>query len=176
MALTGRKPLPAELIENGAHAQGSHKKSNEEIQMRIEAEQKLRAPAVLRCPKDLSPAARKEWRRVIKLYKKLETDILNDLDLMALTIYCEAVAVYKKAHETWVKYLQVVAANPEAQRVLDKCIALMEKQSKTISSFSEQLCLTPVGRARMGMNAVRTNEKSDIDKILEYGEDEDDEE
>lgn len=162
MGVSGKRPIPASLINNS-----TYKKSQSDLDARIETEQALKTNAKLTCPKYLSEAAKKEWRRVIRLYKGLEVDILCDLDISALVIYCEAWAVYKKAQETWAKYTQVVAANPEAQRILDKCFALMEKQSKIINSISEQLCLTPVGRARMGiMNNRNAKDTSAIEDLM----------
>ena len=162
MGITGRKPTPASMIDHK-----DFKKSIKEIEVRKEAEEKLKTGAELRCPSYVSKEAKKEWKRVMKLYRAMEVDILSDLDTMSLVMYCEATAVYKKAQETWAKYQQVVAANPEAQRVLDKCFLTMEKQTKIISSLSEQLCLTPVGRARMGMIATKSEEPSKLDILLE---------
>lgn len=162
MASVGRKPTPAALIDPA-----EHKKSYDEIEARKEVEAVLQTKSELRCPTYVSKPAKKEWRRIMKLYRGMEAEILNDLDVMALVMYCEATAVYKKAQETWVKYQQVVTVNPEAQRVLDKCFQTMERQTKIISGLSEQLCLTPVGRARMGMNAAKRLEPSALDLLLE---------
>lgn len=160
--MTGRKPIPAALIDPV-----DHKKSYDEIQARRDVEAALQTKATLRCPTYISQEAKKEWRRIMKLYKEMDAEILNDLDTMALVMYCEATAVYKKAQETWVRYQQVVAANPEAQRILDKCFQTMERQTKIINNLAEQLCLTPVGRARMGMQATSKKEPSKLDLLLD---------
>lgn len=146
--MTGRKPIPASLINAK-----DHKKSKQAIETRQAAEAQLQTTAILRCPSYLTKEAKKEWRRVMKLYRQMEADILSDLDQAALVIYCEAWSIYIKAQETWARYNQVVAGNKDGQNILDKCLFVMEKQQKQISSMSEQLCLTPVGRARMGTAA-----------------------
>jgi len=151
MATSGRKPTPAELIDPT-----QQKKSNDEIIRRREIEKTLRPKSNLTCPNYISDAAKKEWRRIMKLYRSMDADILTDLDVMALIMYCEGTAIYKKAHETWVKYNMVVSANPESQRVLDKCFSTMKEQGKIINDLAEQLCLTPVGRARMGIAVAKT--------------------
>lgn len=158
--MKGRKPVPAILLDPA-----EHKKSKDTIERRQEAEKELQTSAVLRCPTYLTKEAKREWKRVIKLYREMQVDILSDLDKSTLVIYCEAWSVYKKAQETWSKYNQVVAGNPEAQRVLDRCLNVMEKQQRQISSLAEQLCLTPVGRARMG-TAKAKNEPSEIEKFF----------
>lgn len=158
--MTGRKPIPASLIDPA-----EHKKSKEEIKARATIEAGLKTTSLLKCPGYMSGDAKKEWRRVMKLYKQMDADILCDLDRMALVAYCEAVAMYNKAQETWVKYGAIIAANPDAQRILDKCRLVMKEQTKIITSLSEQLCLTPVGRARMGMMTGK-KEPSELDKFL----------
>jgi P27 family predicted phage terminase small subunit len=161
MGTTGRKPTPASLIDHQVF-----KKSAKVIEARKEVESKLTSTALLKCPSYISSEAKKEWKRIMKLYRKMEADILSDLDIMALVMYCEATAIYKEAQSVWAKYGKVVASNPEAQRVLDKTFITMEKQTKIVSSLSEQLCLTPVGRARMGMNAVNQKEPNKLEQLL----------
>lgn len=159
----GRKPTAASLVDKK-----DFKKSGDEIQQRVVIESALvDTDAKLKCPKELSPAAKKEWKRIIKLYQKLESRILCDLDITALAMYCEAVAVYQKAQETWTKYGFVVSSNSQAQNMMDKCLKIMNEQTRIISSLSEQLCLTPVGRARMGlMKQKEDTEDEELDELL----------
>lgn len=164
--MTGRKPIPAELINAS-----DHKKSSDEIDARQQAEKRLKTKSTLVCPKHLSIEAKKEWHRLMRLYKEMHADILCALDIQPLLMYCEACAIYKKAQETWTKYTVVISANEEAQRILDKSLSVMSRQSNIIRGLSEQLCLTPVGRARMGMNAAK---KENQPNALESLFDEDD--
>lgn len=160
--MTGRKPIPAELIDAL-----NHKKSKDDIEVRQEVERALKTNSELKCPRHLSQEAKKEWRRLLKLYKSMKVDLFCDLDIQAITMYCEASAIYKKAQETWVKYTTVVSTNSEAQRVLDKCLSTMDKQAKLISRLAEQLCITPVGRARIGMIARKEEQPSELEGFFE---------
>jgi len=162
--MQGRKPKNADFIDTA-----NHKKSKESIEARREAEQALKTSDLLLPPEYLSPLAKQEWERLLNLYRGMEADILSDLDIGALTIYCEAFAIYMKAHEVWVKFQQVVNTNPDAQKIIDKSFAIMEKQSNVMYKFSEQLCLTPIGRARMGM--AKKAEPSLLEKLM-FDEDE----
>lgn len=117
----------------------------------------------LSCPSYLSNIAKKEWRRVMKLYRLMDANILSDLDVTALVMYCEAWAVYKTAQEQWTKLQVVATTNPASQRVIDTCIDTMNKQAQVVSKLSEQLCLTPVGRARMGINPARNKQDALLD-------------
>lgn len=155
----GRKPIPASMTDNK-----KQKKSNKKLQSRKDYEKSLKTTSALRVPKHLSEEAKKEWRRLMKLYRRMDADILSDLDKNALSIYCEAYAIWKRAHDVWVKHQQVVSTNEDAQKIIDKTFKTMEKQSDIMRKFSEQLCLTPVGRARMGINQKK--EKSTLEKMM----------
>lgn len=111
--------------------------------------------AKLTCPGYLTDLAKKEWRRTLKLYKSMDADILCDLDVAALVMYCEAWSIYKTAQDQWTKLGTTASTNPAAQALIDKTLEVMNKQTAVISKLAEQLCLTPVGRARMGMNPTR---------------------
>lgn len=160
--LGGRKPIPAALIDPQ-----EHKKSYDEIQQRIEVESSLKTSSKLTCPKYLSDVAKKEWKRVIKLYRSLDTDILCDLDISSLVIYCEAWAEYRQAQDERNKITQDGDKSVESQKVIDRCVNRMASQTKIINSISEQLCLTPVGRARMGMMSKKTNHPSPLVQLIE---------
>lgn len=161
--MQGRKPTPASLIDPAAS-----KRSKEEVKKREEVEASLKTKATLKCPQHLSKQAKVEWRRIMRLYKGMDADILTDLDMQPLTMYCEAIAIYKKAQETWVKYQAVVSSKKEAQQILNACFNQMEKQTKITSKLAEQLCLTPVGRARMGIySAKNNNEPSILEKLFD---------
>lgn len=167
----GRKPTPAALIDPV-----DHKKSASEIAERQRAEDMLQTNAALRCPRKLSPLAKKEWRRIMKLYRRMSAQILNDLDRQSLIMYCEAVAAYEVARQLCARE-QENADDPDVLKVIEKCLAVMDKQAVIISRLSEQLCLTPVGRARMGMAAVMLpKEPNALEKFLTADDDEDDDE
>ena len=159
--MQGRKPTPSKLIKAS-----DFKKSEDEILERQEVEQSLLTTAKLRCPARLSKEAKKEWKRLMDLYKLMDARILCDLDIQLISMFCEATAIYKKAQETWVKYESVIATNPEAQRILDKCLSVMNQQSSNIRGLSEQLCLSPVGRARMGLNAIKKEKKDELSQLF----------
>lgn len=156
----GAKPTVAGLIDNS-----KHKKSEAEIKRRKDNESTLKVSAALRCPKQLTPAAKKEWRRIMNLYRKMEAHILSDLDRNALIAYCESYSIYSKAQESWAKLNEVVSTNAAVQKVLDKVIYTMEQQSKIMFKFSEQLCLTPIGRAKMGLHMPQ--KKSKLQEMME---------
>lgn len=100
----------------------------------------------------------------MRLYRMMDANILSDLDITALVMYCEAWSVYKTAQEQWVKLNTVATTNPASQKVIDTLIDTMNKQAQVVSRLSEQLCLTPVGRARMGINPAKDKK----DPLIEF--------
>lgn len=146
-----------------------------EKEPREQARVALQTSRTLKCPNYLTDLAKKEWRRTMRLYNQMDASILCDLDVAALVMYCEAWAIYRTAQDQWAKLQVVASTNPSAQALIDKTIDTMNKQTAVISKLAEQLCLTPVGRARMGMNPTQ---RKAGDKLLELlnddGDDEDD--
>lgn len=150
--MTGRKPTPIS-VANNLH------RSNDEKEERLDNEPKG-CSSELKPPTSLSKMARKEWNRLIKLYKELDTPILNDLDLGLLVAYCEARAIYTAAEEQ-------LKLNSDLVVFTDKGIAenpyikIMERQGQLISKYGEQLALSPVGRARFGMAKTKKEVEED---------------
>jgi P27 family predicted phage terminase small subunit len=113
----------------------------------------------LKCPNHLCEDAKKEWRRIVKLYGEFKTPILCDLDCNALEVYCNAVVTYRKAKqkviETSEVYMRKGDPTPRKnpwQRVADEAAEQMKK-------YSEQLLLTPVSRARFGLAMAKKDEE-----------------
>ncbi len=125
--------------------------TRKELGRREYVEKQLETKATLRVPSDLSPVAKKEWRRLIGLYREMEMEILSDLDRNALATYCEAYSIYHMAQQEWVEIKKVTSDSEVEQVRINKIFRTMEKQSIIMARYAEQLCLTPVGRAKMGV-------------------------
>ena len=72
----------------------TNKTSKAKIQSRLDAEPKVDSKRLIP-PKWLDDTAKKEFKRLVKLYK--EADIFNDLDLTNLGIYCQYYSQYLNA-------------------------------------------------------------------------------
>lgn len=156
----GRKP----------YAPGVSRKhvSKADKQYREDVAENLKTSAQLSCPRTLSAAAKAKWRSLMRLYRQMPSQILNDLDKDALSQYCEAYAVWAAAQHTWAVDLKgenVCTTNQATQAFIDKTIATMDRESAIMARLAEQLCLTPVGRARMGMNPAAPKKPT---KLLDF--------
>lgn len=150
---TGRKPIPIALIDNS-----KCRLTKEEIEARRDGEVGG-CEAKLKPPKNLSPEALTEWKRVVKLYRQLDTNILNDLDTVLLAAYCESVAIYQKAQTEYQK--AGLLLQKDGKVVENPYLIIMRREGQDIAKYAEQLCLSPVGRARMGVLAAKKEQDED---------------
>lgn len=156
----GRKPQPAAAKENEtAHL------TKAELKARADNEPKG-CPAELKPPKTLSKSAKNEWKRIVKLYRQLDAEVINDLDLNTLSAYCESVAIYQAAQAAYPEE-PLVDFDKDGKPIENPYLAIMRKEGVNIAKYAEQLCLSPVGRARMGVLAAKKNEKSDMAQWME---------
>lgn len=159
--MAGRNARPIALVDYDNH------RTKKEIEAR-EAGEPKGCTANLTVPKHLSNDAKKEWRRVVKLYRQLDQEVLNDLDVGILACYCESVALYNAASVRMQN--EPLTVLTDKGEVVNPLLKIMDKQSANIKAYGEQLCLTPVGRARMGIaNAKKEVESDPLEQLLRTG-------
>ena len=164
MASGGRRPGSGKKPALGTELH----RSNKEKEIRTETFKALTTTNKLSCPGWLGDSAKKEWRQIMRLYKQMDTKILCDLDVVPLAMYCEAYAIYRSAQFQWVSTIQetTLSTNPEAQNKINECLRTMKEQTLLVNKLADQLCLSPVGRARMGVNLANTKTKNKLLDIL----------
>lgn len=162
----------------------SHRKK-ETFETRVHLENSMTVEKNLSCPKYLDNVAKKEWQRMIYLFEQMESDLLCDLDLSALAMYCQATSIYQSLLNEYKKLNKLNLDDIDFEE-LKKCIKIktlklvketnddpttqflwlvwnnindrkkelqkqMNEQIKVVTELSKQLCLTPIGRAKMGL-------------------------
>ena len=159
----GRKPIPVHVIDNSK----THY-TQDDLETRRENEPKGCSDE-LKPPKELSKEAKKEWKRLVKLYRQLDMAILNDLDLGLLAAYCESRAVFIEAQKMW-QTGELYYTDKKGERRENPWIKIMDREGLNIAKYGEQLALTPVGRARMGTAAAKKEVEADpMSALLERG-------
>lgn len=148
--MQGRKPHPFQLID------GNNKLSKAEMAARKRNQPNIQS-ATLRCPPGLGDEAKKEWRRIVKLYKELDEGLINDLDITTLAVYCEAVATYQKAMEKIHKTTEVYMTDQGAK--INPWLVVANNASVQIKKFGELLLLAPVSRARAGLAKTKAEQQ-----------------
>ncbi len=150
----GRKPHPYSMM--------AENNDQNHLTKRDLRERKKNEPTIesrfLKCPAHLSPEAKKEWRRIVKLYDELNVPILTDLDTNALEVYCESFTTYKKAIAR-VRETSEVYVNKSDQNKPKKnpWLTVANEAALQMKKYGDVLLLDPVSRARAGM--VKKNPK-----------------
>ncbi len=151
----GRKPQLSVVIDN---EKGRRTKA---VMDARKAGEVTGASSKLTPPRELSKAAKKEWRRVVKLYRQLDAEVINDLDVNLLAAYCENVAVFKEAEVNYQAEPLAKWSAADQKWVESPYLKIMDGAAKNIMKAAEQLCLSPVGRARMGVLAAKKQAAAD---------------
>lgn len=175
--MKGRKP------KENVKTEKSHNYTKAELELRKKASALHKSvPDGLSCPKILKdPKAQAEWKRLMPLYRKLGIDVLNDLDVKTLMAYCNSVAIYERAMDQFAKEGYAVTVEKYDKQgninmVKNPTIKIMDEQGILIARYAEILCLSPVGRVRMGKvppSKTKEGPKGSFDDL--YNDDEDDE-
>lgn len=169
----GRKAIPPALKDNATYKDvGAIRRQEEEYP--------ITESAKLVPPKDLTPGAKKEWRRIVKLYRTLNMDILNDLDTATLASYCIEVDIRDRLYSEWVNVQksdvlsedttsrsratmtasgQVTEKSAGASKriIVNPILREINRHNQTIRVLAEQLALTPAGRAAYAVRREKAN-------------------
>lgn len=177
----GRKAIPPAVKDNATY------KDKGAIERQAEL-YPTGANAKLTPPKWLSEGAKKEWRRIVKLYRELDVPILNDLDKTALTAYVMEKEIVDKLYAEWKKQeygvlrkdasetstVEMTANNTPIKKkassaqkqVVNPLLREIGRHSSILRGLAEQLALTPTGRAAIAVRNEKQR-KSDAEKFME---------
>ncbi len=103
-------------------------------------------PAIPDCPPELSPAARKEWDRLVGELASLK--VLTNLDRAALAAYCGAYALWAEATEAVQKYGAMVKS-PSGYPIQSPYVAIANRQAEIMMRIAGEFGFTPASRGRI---------------------------
>jgi P27 family predicted phage terminase small subunit len=106
--------------------------------------------ATAKCPRSLSPEARKHWRRLTKFLVPL--GLCSSADQDNLAILSTALARWVKAQEQIARSGEVVAVRGKPQ--VNPWIAIARDCEATISRIGGEFGLSPVARCRLYASAA----------------------
>lgn len=98
-----------------------------------EAQHEAKAPP---CPRWLTPEARREWKRVVKVMEEAKT--VTVLDLGILACYCESVGMLERATKA-----------QEGAEDADKAEGRVKRAADCVRQYAMQLGFTPASRGRV---------------------------
>lgn len=169
----GRKAIPPELKNKSTYKDSG-------VIERQKQEFPIIDSAKLTPPAWLTEGAKKEWRRVVKLYKSLKIAILNDLDKQTLASYCIEVDIRNRLYEEWTNLqngkvltedetkkshatmtgsgqVKEKSAGNSKRMIANPILREISRHNATIRVLAEQLALTPAGRAAYAVRQEKAN-------------------
>jgi P27 family predicted phage terminase small subunit len=161
--MRGRKPYPFQIMES---TNDKNRLTKDELSKREKYEPKVKSN-YLTCPLHLSEDAKKEWRRIVKLYGEIKEPILTDLDCNALEIYCESLMTYRKAMQKVRETSEVYTSKSDQNKPRkNPWLTVANEAAVQIKKYGEILLLDPVSRARVGIAKAKDEELSPMAKFL----------
>ncbi len=159
-----RKAIPKELLDD---------KTVSKVGRTKVAQQQAATPVLegsaLECPSDMSAGAKKEWKRIIDLYRTCNINVLNDLDKATLKSYCVAVdqrdLLYKKWQKEGCELMVLQPTKNGIKTVPNPILRELDRYANTIRILAEELALTPVSRAAYGVRSAKA-QKSAIEDFM----------
>jgi len=103
-------------------------------------------PQIPPCPSELSPAAQREWHRLVTELGALR--LLTNLDRAALAAYCGAYALWAEAQEAIQKYGTMVKS-PSGFPMQSPYIAVANRQAEIMMRIASEFGFTPASRSRI---------------------------
>jgi P27 family predicted phage terminase small subunit len=157
--MKGRKPYPFQVMES---TNDKNHLTKAQLDGRRNNEPQINS-SLLRCPGYMSDDAKKEWRRIVRLYRGLDQPIISDLDVNALEVYCEAVATYRKAMQKVRETSEVYVSKGDNKPRKNPWLIVANEASQQIKKYGEVLLLDPVSRARVGLSKAKAEEDPNAD-------------
>jgi P27 family predicted phage terminase small subunit len=160
--MAGRKAKPLELIL----LQGNSHITKKEIAQRKEREINPKKDKI-KCPSWLDPVAKKEWRRISLELQEL--NLLTNIDINALAIYCDAFSKYMKATEEINKFGLVIKHTNKSGAtniVTNPYVQIANKYADLINKYCVEFGLTPSARAKISIPKKEEKEKTPAEEMF----------
>lgn len=148
--MRGRKPKPTRLKVITGNP-GKHPLNTDEPIPEFE---------VPECPAELSPAARREWDRLVGDLARLR--LITSLDRAALAAYCGAYAMWAEATEAIQKYGAMVKS-PSGYPMQSPYISIANRQAEIMMRIASEFGFTPASRGRISTPAPDERTLFDFD-------------
>ena len=104
------------------------------------------------CPKELSPAAKREWKRLVGELASL--NMLTNLDRGALATYCQAYAMWTEAIQNVQKFGTMVKS-PTGYPVQSPYVSIANRQAEIMMRIASEFGFTPASRGRISVPPER---------------------
>ena len=114
--------------------------------------------ATPRCPDHLDERARKEWRRLVPVLRRMR--VLTEADQMALANLCQTYSTMVKAQQKLTE-LGILYKSPSGYVMQSPLLGVVNQCIETITKLSREFGLTPAARSRI----IAQSDPDDIDEL-----------
>ena len=111
-----------------------------------------------RCPDHLDERARKEWRRLVPVLRRMR--VLTEADGMALANLCQTYSTMVKAQEKLTE-LGILYKAPSGYVMQSPLLGVVNQCIETITKLSREFGLTPAARSRI----IAQSNPDEIDEL-----------
>lgn len=109
-------------------------------------------PVIPDCPPELSPAAQREWARLVGELSSL--NMITKLDRAALAAYCGAYAMWAEATLAIQKHGTLVKS-PTGYPLQSPYISIVNRQAEIMMRLASEFGFTPASRSRITVSVER---------------------
>jgi P27 family predicted phage terminase small subunit len=120
-------------------------------------------PVAPKCPDYLDDAARKEWRRLVPVLKRMR--VLTEADGIALGNLCQTYSTLIQAQEKLTKQ-GILYKAPSGYIMQSPLLSVVNQCVDTISKLSREFGLTPAARSRIFVNPPADDGETELWRIL----------
>lgn len=158
----GRPPKPTFAINNSI----SHR-TKKQLETRAKNEPKIEPTYKFVVPRYLTAAAKEEWYKLINMHKRLDRPIWTAFDVPAIARYCEHLVMWRKLQTEWKIRQDVMIINAKGDVCISPIIGQINSMNKVLLAEEDKLCISVIGRARIGTAAYKAGEKNNDDDLLD---------
>ncbi|MBE5936038.1 MAG: phage terminase small subunit P27 family [Lachnospiraceae bacterium] len=119
------------------------------------------------CPKWLDDMAKKEWRRLAKLFVA-ENKEFTDKDLKALEAYCTNYAKWKRCEEILAEYGYTMEVGQNGYVQQRPEVSISNKAQTEMRAWAKELGLTPASRRRMRESIMNEGYDPEMEDMISH--------
>jgi P27 family predicted phage terminase small subunit len=116
-----------------------------------------------KCPEYLDERARKEWRRLVPVLRRMK--VLTEADGMGLANLCQTYSTLVKAQEK-LSELGILYKAPSGYVMQSPLLAVVNQCVDTITKLSREFGLTPAARSRIIAHSEEADPQDEMMRIL----------
>lgn len=128
-------------------------------------------------PESLSKAELKVWEQLVEIIKGTKGGYVSDADIMVMEVYCKSKVEYDRACKEWAKdptmYVEIKSGgydkngDPKTVIKTNQWYQIKKDFSLIMTKYLDQLGISPMGRAKQGLQATKNKKDLAFDALKE---------